>query len=39
MSIRLILSKVPDHVVQRLMIGRTMGGGTLEIPRIEVGVV
>ena len=35
-SIRLILSEVPDHVVQMLMIGRTAGGGMLEILRIEV---
>ena len=35
-SIMLILSEVPDCVVQRLMIGQTMGGGTLEILRLEV---
>ena len=35
-SIRLILSEVPDRVVQRLVIGQTVGGGMLEILRIEV---
>ena len=35
-SIRVIQSKVPDCVVQGLMIGWTAGGRTLEILRIEV---
>ena len=35
-SIRLIQSEVPDHAVQGLVIGWTMGGGMLEILRIEV---
>ena len=35
-SIRLIQSEVPDHVVRELMIGQTTGGHMLEILRIEV---
>ena len=30
------LQKVPDHMVQELVIGWTAGGGMLEILRIEV---
>ena len=30
------LQKVPDHTVRDLMIGRTTGGGTVEMLRIEV---
>ena len=30
------LQKVPDHMVQELMIGWTAGGGMLETLRIEV---
>ena len=34
-SIRIIQNEVPDCAVRGLVIGRTTGGGTLEILRIE----